>query len=73
MKAKQEETTWLLDLAGKGSVKAFVQVPMKGIKDKSPDHEPVIRYGKEVGRCLLDGGNGIIHVKQRGDSWGLVN
>ena len=33
MKAEKEETTWLLDVAGKGRVKASVQVPVKGIKD----------------------------------------
>ena len=33
MKAEKEETTWLLDVAGKGSVKASVQGPVKGIKD----------------------------------------
>ena len=46
MKAEKEETTCLLDVAGKGSVKASVQVPVKGIKDKSPVQEPVIKDGK---------------------------
>ena len=36
MKAGKEETTCLLDVAEKGSVKAFVQIPLKGIKDESP-------------------------------------
>ena len=36
MKAEKAETTCLLDVAGKGSVKTSVQLPVKGIKDKSP-------------------------------------
>ena len=44
MKAEKEETSWPLDVAGKGSLQAFVQVPMKGIKDKSSAHKPVIIY-----------------------------
>ena len=73
MKAKKEETTWLLDVAGKGSVKASIQVPVKLIKHESPAQEPVIKYGKGERSCLLDGGNGTVHVKQRGNSWGIKN
>ena len=43
MKAEKEETTCLLDIAGKGSVKTSVQVPVKGITDRSPVHKPVKR------------------------------
>ena len=39
---------------------------MKGIKDKSPAQEPVTTNGKGERGCLLDGGNGIFHVKKRG-------
>jgi hypothetical protein len=42
MKAETEETTWVLDIAGKTSV----QVPVKEIKDKSTVQEAVIEYGK---------------------------
>ena len=73
MKVEKEETTWLLDVAGKGSVKASIQVPVKLIKHESPAQEPVIKYGKGERSCLLDGGNGIVHVKERGDSWGMEN
>ena len=47
MKAEKEETTCLLEIAGKGSVKTSVQVPGKGITDRSPVHKPVIKGGKE--------------------------
>ena len=74
MKAEMEETTWLLDIAGKGSVKASLQVPVKGIKDESPAQEPVNKkYGKGERSCMLDGGNRNVQVKQRGDSWGMEN
>ena len=43
MKAEKEETTWLPDVAGKDSVEVYFQVPVKGIKDESPAHEPVIK------------------------------
>ena len=36
MKARKEETTCLLDVAGKCSVKASVYVPVKGKKDEYP-------------------------------------
>ena len=70
MKANKEETTWLLDLAGNGSVKNFFP---SSNKDESPDRKPLIKYVKGEGRCRLDGGNGIGHVKQRGKSWGMEN
>ena len=54
MKAEKEETTCLLDVAGKGSVRTSVKVPVKGITDKSPVHKPVIKGGKEKRSCLLD-------------------
>ena len=46
MKCRKEETTCLLDVAVKCSVKASVHVPVKGKKDKSPAPEPVIKDGK---------------------------
>ena len=46
MKAEPEETTCLLDVAGKCSVKTSVKVPVKGIKDKSAVQEQVIKDGK---------------------------
>ena len=42
MKAEKKETTCLLDVAGKGSVKTSVQVPVKDITV----HKPVIKGGK---------------------------
>ena len=42
MKAGKEKTKCLLDMAGKGSVKASVQVKMKVIKDQSPAQELLI-------------------------------
>ena len=70
MKANKEETTWLLDLAGNGSVWNFSP---SSNEDESPDCKPMIKYGKGEGSCRLDGGNGIGHVKQRGKSWGMEN
>ena len=46
MKAEPEETTCLLDVAGKCSVKTSVKVPVKGITDKSAVQEQVIKDGK---------------------------
>ena len=68
MKAENEETSWLLEEVGKGSVQVSVQVSMKGIKDQSSAHKPVIKYGKGERWCLLDGGNGMVPLKQEGDS-----
>ena len=65
MKAEKEETTCLIDVTQRGSVKTSVQVPVKGIKDKSPVQEPVITDGKGERSCLLDGGKGIVYVKRR--------
>ena len=70
IKAEREETTCLLDVAGKGSVKTSAQVPVKGIKSMSPVQEPVRKDVKGKRSCLLDGGKGIVHVKERDDSWG---
>ena len=56
MKTGKEETTYLLGLTGKCSVKAFVHVPVKGKKDGSPAQEPVIKDDKKRKSCLLDGG-----------------
>ena len=39
MKAEKEETTCLLDIAGKGSVKTFVKVPVIGITNRSSVHK----------------------------------
>ena len=66
MKAEKEETTWLLDVAGKGSVKASIKVPVTLIKHEFQAQEPVIKYGRGERSYLLDGGNGTVHVKQRG-------
>ena len=46
MKAEKEETTCQLDIPGNGIIKTSVQVPVKGIKDKSQVQEPVIKDGK---------------------------
>ena len=67
IKAEKKETTCLLDVAGTGSV------PVKGITDRSPVHKPVIKGGNGKGSCLLDGGKGIVHLKERDYSWGLEN
>ena len=42
VKTEKEETSCLLGIAGKCSVKASVNVPVKGKKDGSPAQEPVI-------------------------------
>ena len=55
MKAGKEETTCLLGVGGKGSVKASVQVPVKGMKYESPAHELVIKNGKAERSCLPGG------------------
>ena len=73
MMAEKEETTCLLEIAGKGSVKTSVQVPEKGITDRSPVHKPVINGGKGKRSCLLNGGKGFVHVKESNDSWGMEN
>ena len=65
MKAEKEETTCLLDIAGKGSDKTSIKVPVKGIKDRSPVHKPVIKGGKGKRSCLLDGGKSIVHIKKK--------
>ena len=62
MKARKEETTCLLDVAGKCSVKASVHVPVKVKKDGSPAPEPVIKDGKKMKSCLLDGGKRSVHL-----------
>ena len=46
MKAEKKDTTYLLDVAGKGSVKTSVQVTVKDMLDKSPVHKPVIKGSK---------------------------
>ena len=69
MKAGKEETTCLLGVAGKCSVKASVHVPVNGKKDGSPALEPVIKDGKGKRSCLLDGENRSVHAKARGNSW----
>ena len=70
MKTEKEKITCLLDVAGKGSVKTFVKVSVKGLTDRSPVHKPVIKGGKGKRSSLLDGG--IVHVK-RNYSWGMEN
>ena len=71
MKAEKEETTCLLDIAGKGIVKTPVQVPVKGITYTFSVHKPVIRGGKGKISCLLDGGKGFVHGKEIDDSLGM--
>ena len=73
MKTGKEETTYLLGLTGKCSVKAFVHFPVKGKKDGSPAQEPVIKDGKKRKSCLLDGGkrsggNGKVTIKKSSSS-----
>ena len=46
MKAGKKETTCLLEIAGKCSVKTYGHVPVKGKKDESPEPDSVIKYGK---------------------------
>ena len=46
MKAGKEETTCLLGVARKCSIKAFVHVLVKGMKDESPAPEPLIKDGR---------------------------
>ena len=70
IKIEKKETTRLLDIVGKGSVNTSVQVTVKGITDRSPVNKPVIKGGKGKRRSLLDGGKGIVHVKESDDSWG---
>ena len=71
--AEKEETTCLLEIAGKGRVTNSVQVPEKGITDRSPVHKPVIKGGKGERSCLLNGGKDFVHVKESNDSWGMKN
>ena len=54
MRAEKEETTFLLDIADKGSVRTSVKVPVKGITDKSPVHEPVTKGCKGKRSCMLN-------------------
>ena len=65
MKAEKEKATCLLDVAGKDSVKTSVQFPMKGITNRSEVHKPVIKVAKGRRSSLLDGGKGIVHIKER--------
>jgi len=69
MKAGKEDTTCLLGVAGKCSVKASVHVLVKGKKGESPAPEPAIKDGKGKRSCLLDGEKRSVHAKARGDSW----
>ena len=59
MKAETEETTCLLDVAGK--CLTSLEGPVKGIKDKSSAQEPVIKYGKWKIILLPDEEKGIVH------------
>ena len=56
MKAGKEKTKCLPDIAGRGSCKASVQVQVKGIKDESPEKEPLIKHGKgkEKTACWME-------------------
>ena len=73
MKAEKDETTCLPQVAGNGRVKTYVKVPVKGITNKLPGHEPVIKSDKAKRCCLLDRGKGVVHIKERNDSWGMKN
>ena len=42
MKAEKEETTCLLGVAEKGSVKTSVKVPVKTIADRLPVNKPAL-------------------------------
>ena len=60
-----------MDAAGKGSVKTSVQVPVKGIKYKSPVKEPVIKdvRGEKVACWIKEV---IVHLKKKKKySWGM--
>ena len=61
MKTGKEETTCLLGVAGKCSVKVSLNVPVKGKKEWAPGQEPVIKDGKIRISCLLDGGKRSVH------------
>ena len=71
MKAGKKETTCLLGIAGKCSVKTHVHVPVKGKKEESPEPESVIKDGKGKISCLLDGEKRSFHAKARVYSWGM--
>ena len=71
MKAGKKETTCLLGIAGKCSVKAFIHVPAKRKKDESPEQELVIKDGKGKRSCLLDREKRSVHAKARVYSWGM--
>ena len=73
MKAEKKKTTCLMDIAGKGRVNTFVQVTVKDITDRSPVHKAVIKGGKGKRSCRLDGGKGIVHVKESDDSCRMAN
>ena len=55
IKAGKEKKKSLLDITGKISVKASVQVQLKGIKDESPAQEPLLKNGNREKSFLLDG------------------
>ena len=61
-----EETTCLLDVGEIGSVKASVQVPVKGIKYKSLAQELVMKNCNAERSFLLDEEKVKVH-KARGD------
>ena len=69
MKAGKEETTCLLGVAGKCSVKVSVHLLVKGKKGQSPARESVIKDGKGKRSCLMDGEKRSVHAKARGESW----
>ena len=69
MKAGKEETTCLLGVLGKCSVKASIHVLVSGKKGESPAPEPAIQDGNGKKSCLLDGEKRSVHVKAIGDSW----
>ena len=69
IKAGKEETNCLLDIGGKGSFMAFVQVPVKGLKYDYATKEQVRNNGKAERSCLLVVEKGSVHVEH--DSWGM--
>ena len=71
MKAGKKETTCLLGMAGKCSVKDSVHIPVEGKKDESPEPESLVKYGKGKRSCLLDREKRSVHAKARVYSWGM--
>ena len=63
----------MLGIAGKCSVKAYINIPvhLQGKKDESPEPKSVIKDGKGKRSCLLDGEKRSVHAKATVYSWGM--